>query len=177
MLYVIYCGDETHKVASYTRWLKILSTPFNFASRCCYVWWIAGLTCCSSDLIWIVACSRKAWRHYAVAHTSTRRCKHTWTDKHVIKCLQTSTQTLIKHSFASLKVSFRSPSLDFTLPVSPFLCLQVSACLSSESCCILVDRARRRWCIQCKSRGILQSDWEAQLPVKPTVVMTIANSE
>lgn len=56
-LYVIYCGDETHKVASYTRWLKMLSPPFNLASHCCYVWWIAGLTYSSSDLIWIVACS------------------------------------------------------------------------------------------------------------------------
>lgn len=57
VLCVIYCGDETHKVASYTQWLKMLSPPFNLAPHCCYVWWIAGLTYSSSDLIWIVACS------------------------------------------------------------------------------------------------------------------------
>lgn len=57
VLCAIYCRDETHKVASYTRWLKMLSQPFNLASQCCYVWWIAGLTYSSSDLIWIVACS------------------------------------------------------------------------------------------------------------------------
>lgn len=57
VLCAIYCRDETHKVASYTWWLKMLSQPFNLASQCCYVWWIAGLTYSSSDLIWIVACS------------------------------------------------------------------------------------------------------------------------
>ena len=67
VLYVIYCGDETHKVASYTRWLKMLSPPFNLASQCCYVWWIAGLTYSSSDLIWIVACSQRAWHHHTAA--------------------------------------------------------------------------------------------------------------
>lgn len=167
-------GMKTHKVASYTRWLKMLSPPFNHASLCCYVWWIAGLTYSSSDLIWIVACSLKAWRHYTQICTSTRtRHTHTYikrqkhnqilSDKHINTYLHHSTSYL-GHLHQTL-CSLSSP-LSLSIFVSPSL----------QRAIVFPDSGNTRQVVHFNVSGIFFSQTGKQWAAKPAAVMTKANS-
>lgn len=109
------------------------------AFHCCYIWWIAGLTHSSSDLIWIDACGLGAWRHYI--QTDTCLCKSVH-GSHTLRQRQTYNQmasdkhahilnTHLHRSMSNLGHPHRT-----TLCAFPFLLISVpleSHCISPQS--------------------------------------------